>query len=104
MVSVGDMTKSIVRGSDKSCEYYPCHIEGQDCTWCYCPFYPCLDGETGGRFKRSSSTGRDVWSCIDCRWIHREEVARAVADLIEEASNSDKALHAIRRRLLGVYG
>ncbi|MDP6613031.1 MAG: cysteine-rich small domain-containing protein, partial [Candidatus Hydrothermarchaeota archaeon] len=27
-------------GSEK-CEYYPCHFQGQDCTWCFCPFYPC---------------------------------------------------------------
>jgi threonine-phosphate decarboxylase len=26
-----------IKGSDLSCEYYPCHFEGQDCTWCFFP-------------------------------------------------------------------
>nr|WP_269850484.1 cysteine-rich small domain-containing protein [Methanosarcina horonobensis] len=28
-------------GGRKTCEYYPCHFEGQNCTFCFCPFYPC---------------------------------------------------------------
>ena len=30
------------------CPYYPCHhFEGQDCTYCFCPLYPCEDPELG---------------------------------------------------------
>jgi len=91
--------KTSVRGSDRSCEYYPCHVEGQDCTWCYCPFYPCLEGSTGGKSKVSSRTGKDVWSCIDCTWIHDEEIARAVVESIDGISDKEELL-AIRRGLL----
>jgi len=24
---------------NKECEFYPCHIEGQNCLFCYCPLY-----------------------------------------------------------------
>ena len=24
-----------------TCQYYPCHFHNQDCTFCFCPFYPC---------------------------------------------------------------
>jgi threonine-phosphate decarboxylase len=33
-------------GSNRECNYYPCHFESQDCTFCFCPFYPCQDGRT----------------------------------------------------------
>jgi Zn-finger protein len=26
--------KNIV-GPDETCDYYPCHFAGQDCTWCF---------------------------------------------------------------------
>jgi len=65
-----------VSGSVLECRYYPCHFEGQDCTFCYCPFYPCLIHETGGRFKGN------VWSCMDCTWVHeRENVERIIEAL-----------------------
>ena len=25
-------------GCNRKCKYNPCHYEGQDCTFCYCPF------------------------------------------------------------------
>ncbi len=92
------------RGRKGECEYYPCHFEGQDCTWCYCPFYPCLDNETGGKLKISSRTRREVWSCIDCRWIHEDEVARAVAGALAGDSTEREKSLAIRRRILEVRG
>ena len=63
----------------RDCEYYPCHFEGQDCTFCFCPFYPCGDTRTGGRYVESS-TGRTVWSCVGCTIIHEHEVACEVLD------------------------
>jgi hypothetical protein len=65
-----------ISGSALECRYYPCHFEGQDCTFCYCPFYPCLIPETGGKLKGN------VWSCMDCTWIHeRENVERIIEAL-----------------------
>ncbi|MBE8539700.1 cysteine-rich small domain-containing protein [Geoglobus acetivorans] len=54
----------------EECEYYPCHFDGQDCSFCFCPFYPCLIYETGGKFKDDK-----VWSCVDCHYIHKKEIA-----------------------------
>ena len=51
------------------CESRPCHFKDQDCRICFCPFYPCLDDLTDGRFKDSRFGGK-VWSCNDCHWIH----------------------------------
>lgn len=87
-------------GSNRSCKYYPCHADGQDCMWCYCPFYPCLDDKTGGRTKISSRTGKEVWTCIDCWWIHKGEVANMVAGALDGADLSREELLAIRRRIL----
>ncbi len=62
-----------------NCEYYPCHhFEGQDCTHCYCPLYPCKDTELG-RFVRTKR-GKRVWTCIDCRLVHKYRVARYLSD------------------------
>lgn len=63
----------------RDCEYYPCHFEGQDCTFCFCPFYPCNDERTGGRLVESS-TGGMVWSCVDCTIIHDPDVAQEVLE------------------------
>lgn len=54
------------------CSYRPCHFEGQDCRICFCPFYPCLDNQTAGKYVKGRLGGM-VWSCIDCTWIHRKE-------------------------------
>uniref|UniRef100_A0A7C3M9A6 Cysteine-rich small domain-containing protein n=1 Tax=Archaeoglobus fulgidus TaxID=2234 RepID=A0A7C3M9A6_ARCFL len=59
-------------GSALECPHYPCHYEGQDCSLCYCPFYPCLIYRLGGEIVVSSS-GKYVWSCKDCHWIHEKE-------------------------------
>ncbi|WP_342305130.1 threonine-phosphate decarboxylase CobD [Methanolobus sp. ZRKC5] len=61
------------RGSNTDCDYYPCHFEGQDCTFCFCPFYPCEDNRTGGNWIESSSGGQ-VWSCLKCTIVHQEKV------------------------------
>ncbi|HID17437.1 TPA: hypothetical protein EYP26_03995 [Candidatus Bathyarchaeota archaeon] len=67
-----------LRGPDVSCEYYPCHFPGQDCTWCFCPFYPCGDPSAGGKTKRLGGTRRLVWDCSRCSWIHEPKVAMEV--------------------------
>jgi len=59
-------------GSAYECKYYPCHFEGQDCSLCYCPFYPCLIYRLGGELI-ISSTGNYIWSCKNCKWIHEKE-------------------------------
>jgi adenosylcobyric acid synthase len=75
---------SRLKGSNRKCEYYPCHFEGQDCTFCYCPFYPCEDTSTGGRWIISRRTSRRVWSCKYCYWIHRSDAAARVSEELEK--------------------
>lgn len=75
--SVADQPlKDTTRGN---CEYYPCHhFEGQVCTHCFCPLYPCRDPDLG-RFVRTKR-GKRVWTCIDCRLVHEPRVAKYLAD------------------------
>ena len=70
----------IVEGPNLECEYYPCHEEGQSCTFCYCPFYPCGDSSTGGKWIKDKC----VWSCQDCTWIHKDEVVNCIMEKFPE--------------------
>jgi adenosylcobyric acid synthase len=67
-------------GPDHGCPYHPSHFIGQDCTFCFCPFYPCED-EKLGKFI-GSRRGKQVWDCSDCLFIHRKEVVGFVMDEI----------------------
>jgi threonine-phosphate decarboxylase len=78
------LEKGVAARSRVDCEYYPCHFKGQDCTFCFCPFYPCEDTRTGGKLIQKS-TGGTVWSCIDCKLIHDREIAEKV--LVELMKN-----------------
>jgi adenosylcobyric acid synthase len=69
-------------GPDGSCPYHPCHFSGQDCTFCYCPFYPCLDEDLGQTLK--SKRGSDIWDCSYCLFIHRQEVGKFVMSEIKD--------------------
>ncbi|RLI75376.1 hypothetical protein DRP05_14905 [Archaeoglobales archaeon] len=60
-----------IYGPNYECKYYPCHFENQDCSLCYCPFYPCLICDLGE--IKVSSEGNYVWSCENCFWIHEKE-------------------------------
>ncbi|MEM4645533.1 MAG: cysteine-rich small domain-containing protein [Archaeoglobaceae archaeon] len=58
-------------GPVEECPYYPCHFDGQDCSLCYCIFYPCFIYKFGDLII--SSKGNYVWSCKRCDWVHRKE-------------------------------
>jgi len=77
--NIEDVLKGGICVGRRDCEYYPCHFEGQDCTFCFCPFYPCNDERTGGRYVERSSGGK-VWSCVDCTIIHEPDVAEEVLE------------------------
>ncbi len=77
------LEKGIPARSRIDCEYYPCHFEGQDCTFCFCPIYPCENEKTGGEFVRKS-TGGTVWSCARCIILHKGEVAEKVLKALME--------------------
>ena len=62
------------KGPDNDCPYFPCHETLEACDFCYCPFYPCADGITGGEWIKD----KDVWSCQHCDWIHLEDPCKVV--------------------------
>lgn len=68
-------------GCNRDCEYNPCHFKGQDCTFCYCPFYPCGDTDLGNNI--TGRRGNDIWSCTDCLFIHRTDVCRHICSEVE---------------------
>ncbi len=74
-------------GSDTGCEYNPCHFTGQDCTFCYCPFYPCEDEDLGGWVY--AKDGRAIWSCSDCLLIHRAHVCKHIVSRFGEIGITD---------------
>ncbi|MBR6204338.1 MAG: cobyric acid synthase [Candidatus Methanomethylophilaceae archaeon] len=83
-------------GSNLECEYHPCHFTGQDCTFCYCPFYPCGDEDLGS--NTPGKRGKPVWNCSDCLFIHRREVASFVMSEIRRLGIED----ASDERLKGI--
>jgi len=99
--------KSELLGIDKNCRYYPCHRSGsENCTFCFCPFYPCGDESTRGKWIKGTS-----WSCENCSWIHRTEVADRVLKEIKKLGinnpeDIDKnwiSLNEIREGIKAVY-
>jgi threonine-phosphate decarboxylase len=73
-----------------NCERFPCHSADQDCSLCFCPFYPCGDLRTGGQELE------DGWSCQACLIIHRPEVAEMVLDCLMKG----EALAAVWMKLV----
>src|SRR5574344_2272355 len=68
-------------GCNKACEYNPCHFTGQDCTFCFCPFYPCNDTDLGSELI--GKRGQKVWNCTDCLFIHRTPVCKFIISEVE---------------------
>lgn len=94
-------------GPCTDCNYYPCHHEGQDCTFCYCPFYPCNDPEVGGK-EVISRKGAPVWSCKECHFLHTKEVSEYVhqrlrASGYDENTDLDSLFCEIKGMFLHLY-
>jgi precorrin-3B C17-methyltransferase len=88
------------KGPNMACEYYPCHSHPQNCTFCYCPFYPCGDPSTGGRWIKE----KKVWSCEDCTWIHQDDTVQCIEgklsqllEKVEDLQDNKKKLLKLRR-------
>ncbi len=76
-------------GPNLKCDYHPSHFTGQDCTFCYCPFYPCGDEDLGS--NTPGKRGKPVWNCSDCLFIHRTEVAKYIMSEIRRLDIKDAA-------------
>jgi len=70
-----------VRRINRACKYYPCHKGLEDCTFCYCPFYPCLD-EDKGKHIYSRTAKESIWSCQGCGWVHKKRTVDSIFKLI----------------------
>ena len=69
----------LLAGIKYDCEYYnKCHKDLEDCTFCYCPFYPCGDAELGKLIDG------DIWDCSDCTVIHTSLVVEGIFDHLNE--------------------
>lgn len=86
-------------GGRKTCEYYPCHFEGQNCTFCFCPFYPCENEKTGGKWIKRSRGGR-VWSCVDCHLVHKTEIAQKVLDCLMQEGDTDELVKVAWKQVM----
>lgn len=75
--------RGAVERLNRACRYFPCHSAQEDCTFCYCPFYPCGDKKLGV-FVRAQGSGEKVWSCENCVWIHRRNVVDSFFALIRK--------------------
>ena len=65
-----------IYGPNYECKYYPCHFYGQDCTFCYCPFYPCLIYDLGGDLVLTEDGY--IWSCKNCTYVHERNIAEEI--------------------------
>ncbi len=82
------INRTELAGSDRNCKYYPCHdLNEIDCTFCFCPFYPCGDARTGGEIV-TAKNGEKVWGCKNCAWIHNPKVAGKILDEISKISKT----------------
>ena len=92
----------MIQRANKACKYFPCHTHLEDCTFCYCPFYPCKDRELGQR-AYSQKQRKYVWSCMNCSWIHRRKTVERIFSLIRrnrEGLRQDTPLLLSKRREL----
>lgn len=76
----------------EECPHYPCHFKGQVCAFCYCPKYPCEDSQLGKWIV--SSQGDVIWTCIDCRLIHKKRIAEYLGDHPEATIDQLKRIDA----------
>lgn len=83
-------------GPNKKCEYYPCHNDCQCCDFCYCPFYPCGDSSTGGKWIKD----KNVWSCQDCMWIHNEKTIQCIKEKLSDILEKPEDLILKKKQLL----
>ena len=102
-VTIESAVAGAASASRGTCQYYPCHFDGQDCTFCFCPFYACEDERTGGKWIVASS-GNKVWSCENCTYIHQPRLARQILDILMEDGDTEdnikKAWNLILKPLL----
>lgn len=79
----------LINRSNNACKFFPCHNGLEDCTFCYCPFYPCLDKDLG-KDVYSKKLKKDIWSCQNCGWIHKRDIVNDIFALIRKKGSELK--------------
>lgn len=71
---------------NKVCAAYPCHKDIEDCTFCWCPFYPCKLEELGGHYLiiYQGTTKEKIWDCSDCNYVHKKEFVDEAHKILKE--------------------
>lgn len=87
-----------VEWTPEGCPYYPCHnFSDQQCSFCYCPIYPCMDTNLGHLIETPNG---ELWSCMDCKFIHEPIITNHLlrnpeADILELTALKKKKLGSI---------
>lgn len=71
----------MIKRKNAACKFFPCHKGLEDCTFCYCPFYPCLNYDEGS-YIYSAKFKNGVWACHGCNWIHKKRTVDEIFSLI----------------------
>jgi Zn-finger protein len=66
---------------NKTCEFYPCHFEGQNCLFCYCPLY-WIPIDCGGTYTILKGGMKD---CHKCTLPHRKDGWDIIQKKLKEA-------------------
>ena len=64
---------------NRACCAYPCHDDLEDCTFPYCPLYPCLY-ETKGEY----TVLNHIWDCSKCTMVHKKVYVDKIFEMIRE--------------------
>ena len=80
----GSSTKEIMNYKhfeNRGCEFYPCHFEGQNCMFCYCPLY-WLPIDCDGEYTFLPGGMKD---CSACRIVHGKDGWEHVQKKLQES-------------------
>ncbi len=74
------------------CAAYPCHKDLEDCTYCWCPFYPCENEENGGIFLTvyHGTVKERIWDCSGCNLVHKTNFVDETYTILKERINLKK--------------
>lgn len=73
----------------EKCPYYPCHKGLEDCTYCYCPIYPCKHKEFGEWIGKENGK---VWDCSKCLIFHKTKITQLLMPLPQHKEHSCKKM------------
>jgi Zn-finger protein len=71
---------------NKVCSSYPCHEGLEDCTFCYCPLYPCGNEIYGGKYLTiyQGTEKYKIWDCSGCNWVHKKNFVDEAYIILKE--------------------